>query len=620
MKKLLKAIIKLPTSFALKPITIKTVFVVFIHTSVFLNAQVNTDSLKKVLSNKLVDSTRLSINLQLAKEFVYLNVTEAKQYANNSIQLATNLSNIAAMADAHKLLGVAYDVENKPKESINQYLKAISYYSKLQDSLSIAKCEVNIGMLYLNTKVSNTAFPYFKRSEAVFRKNGFVLGLQIAIQNEGICFYNVRNFDSALVYFFKALKISEENNLSDGGALTNIGNCYYSLKQFDKAEEYYMKSLKIHEENQEFDRSYYHCKLMLSDVLSDKNKNNIPYLEDVKKGYEKLGITRDSEYLKCLWELAMAYKKQNRFNEAIDLLSYSTLLRDTLLIEQSATKMLELNEQYQSDKKDLELTNINKEKQLLIVEQKLRQNFIYGLIAGTLVLIIFLVITYNLLKQKKRDNLIITNQKATLEIRNNEKDALIQEIHHRVKNNLQFIAAMIKMQQNTIKLEGDRKELSEASRRINTMSLVHEMLYNKERLAYVSLKEYILELVSRLNELIHRDGKSIEFIQDIDDVKFDINNSVALGMLTSEIVSNAIKYAFINTPNPTVSLVLKYDSNAKSIIYEIGDNGKGMQIGGNKNGLGMRLIDIFSRQMEAEYQIINDNGLKYIFKIPYELK
>ena len=199
-----------------------------------------------------------------------------------------------------------------------------------------------------------------------------------------------------------------------------------------------------------------------------------------------------------------------------------------------------------------------------------------------------------------------------------EQITLLQEVHHRVKNNLQFIAAMLKMQLNTIKGESDQKILRETSRRINAMSLVHEMLYTKEKLEYISLKEYVSELVAKLKEMVYDTDEPIMFKLDIDDVKFNINNCVAVGMITSEIISNAIKYAFLGIEHPTLSISLKYNKQESQILFSISDNGNGIVLKDKKSGLGFRLIDIFSRQMEAEYEVKKDNGVMYTFKIPYD--
>ncbi len=220
-------------------------------------------------------------------------------------------------------------------------------------------------------------------------------------------------------------------------------------------------------------------------------------------------------------------------------------------------------------------------------------------------------------KQNQKLERVVEERTAELKSSLAEQITLLQEVHHRVKNNLQFIAAMLKMQLNTIKDESNQKILKETSRRINAMSLVHEMLYNKEKLEYVSVKEYLSELINKLEELVYDAHEKITFNLEIDNVKFNINNCVSIGMITSEIISNTIKYAFEKTNNACITIKLSVISSEEVILYTVADNGKGMKEGTSNNGLGLRLIDIFSRQMEASYEIKNDNGVKYIFKIPY---
>lgn len=221
-----------------------------------------------------------------------------------------------------------------------------------------------------------------------------------------------------------------------------------------------------------------------------------------------------------------------------------------------------------------------------------------------------------ILKQEK----IELENKATIIVKQNkEKDALIQEVHHRVKNNLQQINAMIKMQLNTISEEENRTYLNETSRRIYAMSLVHEMLYSTDNNDSITISEYIKELIEKLKEFVLNKEKPIKFELKIDkEVKFSISDSVAIGIITSEIVSNAIKYAFHDIDNPIIFFELRYDIKGNNIIYLIKDNGIGINENKIMKGLGSRLIDIFARQLYAEYEVKNGDGLHYIFKIPYK--
>lgn len=238
-----------------------------------------------------------------------------------------------------------------------------------------------------------------------------------------------------------------------------------------------------------------------------------------------------------------------------------------------------------------------------------------------MILFVFVIVTIRVKSlekiNKRLDQLV---EKRTMELESSllEQISLLQEVHHRVKNNLQFISAMLKMQINAVKHEKDKAALKDASRRINAMALVHDMLYNKEKVEYISVKEYLTELISKLSELSSHDSGNVKFNVNIDDVKFDINNCVSIGMITSEIISNAIKYAFVGVEKPVIDITLKFNHTDNMVIYSIHDNGEGILIKNNASGIGLRLIDIFARQMEAEYESLNKNGLQYVFKIPYK--
>lgn len=258
---------------------------------------------------------------------------------------------------------------------------------------------------------------------------------------------------------------------------------------------------------------------------------------------------------------------------------------------------------------------------LAVVMPFYKTGWFITLLILSVVAVAFLAIKYRINNLKNRNLKLeekVEIRTAELKSSLDEQTVLLQEVHHRVKNNLQFIAAMLKMQINSIKDESNQKVLIETSRRINSMSLVHEMLYHKDKLESISIKEYLNELVTKLNELIYTQQTPVEFTIHCKDLRFDLNNCVAIGMITSEVISNAIKHAFSATNNPQISISLVHKKQDKMIIYSIEDNGVETNTPSTESGLGMRLIDIFSRQMEAEYELVKtNNGWKYSFNIPY---
>ncbi len=198
-----------------------------------------------------------------------------------------------------------------------------------------------------------------------------------------------------------------------------------------------------------------------------------------------------------------------------------------------------------------------------------------------------------------------------------EKDVLIHEIHHRVKNNLQLISSLVSMQLSALKSEKSKKILIETYNRINAMAMVHEILYNKENVSYISLKTYLSHLISSINEMINHHKTEIVISQSIENINIDISYCIALGMITNEAISNAVKHAFKNQEKPEIKINLYCHPKTNLIVYSIKDNGIGIDskfLNVENKSLGLRLINIFSKQLNAKLEIKNIEGTEIRIK------
>lgn len=236
----------------------------------------------------------------------------------------------------------------------------------------------------------------------------------------------------------------------------------------------------------------------------------------------------------------------------------------------------------------------------LEMERRETQILIISVVA---LILLISIITWLLLKIRKSNKI--------LHEKNLEKDSLIQEIHHRVKNNLQFVSSLLNMQVKSTQNVEEIQPLTEASRRISSMALVHEMLYNQADQKGVSTKYYLEELIETLYSVVNSENQKIDFEMEIEDVLLNISDTISIGMITSELISNSMKHAFQYVSNPVVSLALKQDTDG-TIIYSIRDNGKGFEEKETReNTLGLRLVDIFSRQLKGNYSISGHAGFVY---------
>ena len=214
---------------------------------------------------------------------------------------------------------------------------------------------------------------------------------------------------------------------------------------------------------------------------------------------------------------------------------------------------------------------------------------------------------------------IIKNQKVVAEKSLKQKEVLLKEIHHRVKNNLQLISGLLYLQSVKHKNSNVTAMINESQKHINSIALVHEMLYKDDALSLVSMEKYLKELGISLLQVSSQENIKYNF--NVINVDLPINYATTLGLIINELITNSLKYAF-TTKDGIVSVSLK-EINPNEYIFSYSDNGKGYEVD-NKNNtnktLGQKLIKMLAEEIEADLTIKNENGLSYIFNFKTRIK
>ncbi|MFH5832589.1 PAS domain S-box protein [Halalkalibaculum sp. DA384] len=190
----------------------------------------------------------------------------------------------------------------------------------------------------------------------------------------------------------------------------------------------------------------------------------------------------------------------------------------------------------------------------------------------------------------------------------NEKRILLQEIHHRVKNNLAVVSSYLQLQKFKSDDEQLQKILSDSEMRIQTMALIHEQLYQTESLSEINVENYIRELVDSIKDIHDPEGR-IEFIISCDEITLNINQAVPCAMIVNELINNSFEHAFKETEQGEIEISLT--ENNDKIEMSIKDNGCGLPTGFNPDNtstLGYTIINTLVQQLEAEIDIENNLG------------
>ncbi len=214
-------------------------------------------------------------------------------------------------------------------------------------------------------------------------------------------------------------------------------------------------------------------------------------------------------------------------------------------------------------------------------------------------------------KEIIKNNEELKQKNEYISAQNQENIALVKEVHHRVKNNLQIIISLLRLQSYEIKSKEGKMALTEAINRIMVMSLIHQKLYGNESISNVNLKEYLTELIGDI-KTIFAQNKQIKLNID-SNYNVGLKTIVPLGLLFNELASNSFKHAFKNKTEGEISITIKSKVGRDFEVHYF-DNGQWIEPDESHFSFGMELLDIMSDQLEGHYErIINDKGTSFIF-------
>lgn len=225
----------------------------------------------------------------------------------------------------------------------------------------------------------------------------------------------------------------------------------------------------------------------------------------------------------------------------------------------------------------------------------------------------------------QRATFMLRRQQSRLAKAMDQQELLMQEIHHRVKNNLQVVASLLNLQASRIRMPEARAEFQSARDRVRTLATLHRHLYAHGELHTINMREFLIELCSQLFQAMgEKAGERLRLEIEAPELKMSSDQAVPLALIVTEAVSNAVKYAFPGGRRGSISVSLKADHSHAEL--EIFDDGVGIPAGrieteaGTRDGIGIQLIRGFARQLGATLQVEEGHGTRYKVNLPLQRK
>lgn len=202
-----------------------------------------------------------------------------------------------------------------------------------------------------------------------------------------------------------------------------------------------------------------------------------------------------------------------------------------------------------------------------------------------------------------------------------EKETLLREVHHRVKNNLQVISSILSLEQGYAADPEDAERFENCRLRVHSIAFIHEQLYRSDDFAVISGAEYIDELLTHIGRL-RSDDRSIRFVPEIEEIELDLNHAIPVGLIVTELVTNGLKHAFQDGRSGTVTVRLHRVQGTGLVELGVYDTGTGLPPDFQErraDTLGLSLVEALVRQLGGTLEIRSEGGAAFIVRFPFPL-
>lgn len=526
----------------------------------------------------------------------------------------------------YDLLAVTYRYKGDFSKCISYGLKAVESVETTNDSSSVTTFYSRLANMYRELGQPEKSVEWYSKmlsdralkddgNDYIFRDAGFFARELIKIKRE----------KEALAYILDInAKKKPAAVYAKAYLLSSLAYCYHAVKQEGQAEKYYLELIKLagqlQNDNEISADIHYEIGRYFFDKLQyAKALPNLQKALNASTGPNSLSVTKDIYLMLYKTDSAMG----NYLSATQHLLKHK-LFSDSIFNETKNWQIEELQVQYETAKKERNIESLNSQNQLqrIRVEQANKSKNI--ILAGALLLLIIIGLLFNRYLIKQRSNRKLEIHRRELDQKNvfletlnaeqdkllKEKEWLLKEIHHRVKNNLQIIMSLLDSQLKYISDDAALTAINDNQRRVQAISLIHQRLYQSENSSSIDMPQYVDELVSYLRDSFSTSNR-IVFEQDIEPLKLDVAKAIPLGLIINESIVNAIKYAFPQDQKGNVSTSLKHDGPGY-LLLKIDDNGVGLPPDvevSKHDSLGFSLMQGLTSQLDGIFKIESNKGL-----------
>lgn len=575
------------------------------------------DSLRRQLTVQ-GDTAHSRLYGDLSAEYWYKDPRESLRYALLSRRAARTQHQPVAEAHALRSIGSAYMFMADYPNATRYFLQSLTRCQQLGSLSGQVSANNNLAVLYMNLKKYPEAMRYTRQALALQERTGQPEKAGNQYVNLSICYLKEKNYPAALAAAQKARALFQRAGVvrEQGSVVGNIGVIYEEQHQLPEAQRAYLEALAVYRRLGE--------KRLMASVLVNlavvahklgQDAQSLAYLQQARQVGRAFPQARSS----VEFNFAELYADMGRFQPAYEHFRAYHALNDSLAGASQTTAIAELRSKYELAQKEQAialLTARNHAKDLQLSRNRLAL-LAAATVAGLLLLVALAFYLRYRLKQQANAQLAEANAAIRRSVA--EKELLIQEVHHRVKNNLQLVSSLLSWQTENVHDEQVLRIVDEGRARVKSIALIHEYLYRSDNLALISTRAYLQGLLGYLASSYRRDD-SIELSSELDELHLDAELMARVGLMVNELVSNALKYAFPGGRGGRVHVAFRA-RGAGQLELSVADDGVGLPaalpalLG---DSLGLQLVETLVRQLKGQLSFANEPGAHFriVFEVP----
>ena len=500
-------------------------------------------------------------------------------------------------------LGLSYYSLGDDDQALQSYLAAAEKFAYIQQPNS--RLYNNIAIIYRKQKKYDRAIEYYQES----------LKLKEAEQDHSgmaAVWFNLANLqlyqqDTTRAIFLAKQALTRYEQLKDVSNIAAshalLGSIYRRTQQIDSAKQELEAAWEYYEVHQE--GGYF---LICVSELAHLSAREEEW--DKAEQYFQLAIQTaheqqaKEELYALLREYGAALAQLGRTRAAYDSLNKSYALRENI----TETERLAMEEEMQA-RFEVQQAEQREQLQQQSFQEQQRQSRLILVLIGLLLIGALVFLWMNVRKNRR-----LRQKQQEVEEALHAKEAIMREMHHRVKNNLQFLSSLLRLQARHLEDEQAQEALLHSRSRVLSMALIHNHLYEEEGRTAIRMDAYLNKLITDVLKSLQLPYKDIQVQTEVESIILDVDQAIPVALITHEALVNAMKYAFEGRNTGQLTVSMRTDEMAGSVRVSIDDDGIGKNRSGQ--GFGQRLMDLMAERLKGNLRLVSDAGFHVFLDFP----